>query len=365
MKSSNTFVLFLCCLSILSCKNSKIEEKNSELDKVLNFYQEKGLFNGSVLIIDKDLDIVWNKSVGFDGKNHTSLLTSHSQFPLGNLSNQFTAMAIMILQQQGKLVYDRPVKDYLNEFKNESITIRNLLNHTSGILEYDHYLQNASTSSTIVSSALVGEGFSPNGQFYLSNTNYYLLALIIEKVSAKKYSDFIDQYIFQPLGMHNSYVVNLKGSINFQNKVYGYKLEEGDTINLENKTIKDVNINSRYNIYSTSEDFSKWLVALSDYKLIKREEFKQAYERPVLANGKKEYYGFGWHIPIFPKNKSLSMADSSIFGGFSHSVSINPKTGSAILILSNNSSKHIPELRRALAMISYGFEYALPKSQDL
>ncbi|MEP7255525.1 MAG: serine hydrolase domain-containing protein [Ferruginibacter sp.] len=269
--------------------------------------KQKG-FNGEILVA-KNGNILFEQYNGTGHLPGTDTITENTPLHIASVSKTFTAMAILKLWQDGKLNIDDEFSKYFPTFNYPGVTIRSLLNHRSGLPNYTHFLENLGWDKSrfvsnedvfnflITRKAELIDIAAPNTHFTYCNTNYALLALLIEKISGKKYADFINQTFFIPLQMKNSYVFSLadtakaipsynwKGKIEplgFLDLVYGDK-----------------------NIYTTVRDLLIWDRVLSTNLLFTKETLEQAYapysnEKPGTRN-----YGLGWRMYIYPTGKKI------------------------------------------------------------
>ncbi|EZH71351.1 hypothetical protein ATO12_08150 [Aquimarina atlantica] len=377
MRKLHLILLWLLPIYTVGCL-AQDQNKKEEFDELLKYCYQNNMFNGNVLVIGKNNAIIYEKSFGFNGKDLNTPLTSDSQFLLASLSKQFTAMGIMILKEKGKLNYNDLVISHLKDFPYKNISIRNLLNQTSGIPEYQGFLNKNKEQIlkrfkekgkiitnqdvyNLVKATKPKLEFTPGDHFNYSNTNYVLLAMLIEHITNSSYSEFMDEHIFLPLKMDNSYVYNAKNNNASKNRAYGYKLDIDRKTMLPNDVLVFFNTVGDGGIYSTTKDLYRWLKALSDNTLVKKETFTEVYETPILKNNKKAPYGFGWFVKQLPVLSYKSLTHSGEFVGFSNSIFFGNTEGNKIIMLSNNSSQYRPELNQSLTKILYGFPYEMPK----
>src|SRR5687767_11353606 len=191
----------------------------------------KTRFNGSVLVA-KNGQIVFEEYNGFvDPRTKRDSITPNTPFHLASVSKTFTGMATLKLWEQGKLNIEDPVSKYLPGFPLEGVTIRLLLNHRSGIPKYDHYMgemgwdkhkmiSNQDVLDFLIANYTKIPIAQPNRGFSYSNTNYALLALIIERVSGLSYRDYLKKTFFDPLGMKDTYVFTLADSARYMPSFY-------------------------------------------------------------------------------------------------------------------------------------------------
>ena len=265
-------------------------------------------FNGGI-IVAKEGNIIFEKYSGTGHLPGTDTITQITPLHIASISKTFTAMAVLKLQQDGKLNIDEPFSKYYPAFNYPDITIRNLLSHRSGLPNYNYFLEKLGWDKSryagnedvlnylIARKAELADVTTPNTHFTYCNTNYALLALLIEQVSGLKYAAYINQQFFIPLQMKNSYVFTLADTakaipsynwrgtpeaFNFLDQVYGDK-----------------------NIYTTPRDLLIWDRALSSNLIFTNEILNQAYtpysnEKPGMRN-----YGLGWRMNIFPDGKKI------------------------------------------------------------
>ncbi len=265
-------------------------------------------FNGGILVA-KSGNIIFEKYSGTGHLPGIDTISENSPMHIASVSKTFTAMAVLKLRQDEKLNIDDEFSKYFPAFNYPGITIRNLLNHRSGLPNYNYFMEKLGWDKSryignedvfnflILRKAELADISTPNSHFNYSNTNYALLALLIEKVSGLKYAEYMDKTFFIPLQMKNTYVFKLsdtakalpsynwRGGLepyNFLDQVYGDK-----------------------NIYSTPRDLLIWDRALTSGIIFNAETLAQAYaaysnEKPGMRN-----YGLGWRTIIFPEGNKI------------------------------------------------------------
>lgn len=371
-----TFLVFFFFNTLLFAQ-SNINTANKKVASYQNFFDycyENSLFNGNVLVIEKG-EVLFEKSFGYTNLNKDEEIDLDTKFMLASLSKQFTATAIVLLKRKGKLSYDNKVNQYIDDFPYPNITIRQLLNHTSGIPEYQDFFnkQRAQLTKRFESTGkrLTNENvismyakhkppldFAPGSQFNYSNTGYVVLASIIEKVSRLSFGEFLDKRIFIPLRMHNTAVYN--GNIT-NNMAIGYKLDIRTNSLVNNHTPDFFAVLGDGGIYSSINDFIKWDAALRDGTIINKEDLKDMYALPNLIDSSPSRYGFGWFVRQLPFNGNTVLTHSGRFAGYTNSIFRDLTTENTIVILSNNSHKINEEINSATVRILYDKPYQLPK----
>lgn len=293
--------LILCFFLMPLLVSAQWDKKIKAIDSVLNYLYQRQLFNGAILIGDNG-KVIYQKTFGIADTSGKPLTTS-SAFNLASVSKQFFAMMAMILKEQGKLNFDDPVQKYLPSFPYSNITIRNLMNHTSGLPEYfdiaDRTMTLIDTLDNDKALAMLAEKkpdllFQPGKKFEYTNTNYTMLASVITKVSGMPCDDFFDKSIVQPLGLKNTYIYNIKMPFYPASRVFGFHYEGGKPVSDDLLYLDGIAGDG--NIYSSVEDLYKWDQALYTEKLVKKATFNEAITPGKLNNGSSTDYGFAWQI---------------------------------------------------------------------
>ncbi len=286
-----------------------IVERAAGLDKLFSRLQIRTGFNGNVLYAEKGR-IVFKKAYGFkDVRRKRDSLQLDDSFQLASVSKMFSAFAIMILKNDGKLKYDVDIRTYLPEFPYEDVTCRLLMNHRAGLPRYmslalDKWpnkkipMDNDNMMELFVAHP-PDKYFKPDAGFHYCNTNYALLANIVEKVSGRYFEDFVDERIFQPLGMEDSFVYNMRGDsivpLYIDEGVPGFHQRGWRWREMTNDYLNGVMGDK--NIYTSVEDLYKFDRALDNAILIPDSVLREAF-----MPGSKKYwrrknnYGFGWRI---------------------------------------------------------------------
>lgn len=286
-----------------------IAQKAEELDKKFTRLQKLTGFNGAVLYAEKGR-VIFKKAYGFkDVRHKRDSLTTHDAFQLASVSKMFSAMSIMILKNDGKLNYDDDIRLYLPKFPYEGVSLRMLMTHRSGLPRYmslalDKWENKRIPMDNDDMLKLFEEYppdryFAPDNGFHYCNTNYALLANIVEEVSGMNFEDFVQARIFKPLGMNDSFVYNMrhdssvglyidKGVPGFYRRGWRWREMENDYLN---------GVMGDKNIYTSVEDLYKYDKSMDNFSLLPREIIEEAFEPGSPKYWKrKNNYGFGWRI---------------------------------------------------------------------
>ena len=284
-----------------------IEKKAEELDKQFRRYNKRGVFNGTILYGEYGRE-VFKGAYGYADFRKKEELSVESTFQLASVSKMFTAAAIMVLKEKGKLQFDDTLTKFVPEFPYYGITIRQLLNHRSGLSRYmslaDKYWP---VDKPINNEEVIGlfvqytpnPYFKPNDGFHYCNTNYALLASVVERISGKTFDVFMKDEVFGPLGMNHSFVYNLNGDsiIRYQVPVgvSGYRYRGWRPIKVGDYYLNGVMGDK--GVYSTVEDMFKFNLALDNGTLISNSTLEEAFQKGSPGYYKrKDNYGFGWRL---------------------------------------------------------------------
>ena len=376
-----TLKIILIGLLILSFSNCEQKETslNSEVKQYAKFISDmrsKGFTTGNILVYENG-EIVFQSSDGLRSIDPIDSLTLNSQFRLASVSKQFTGVAIMKLKQAGNLDYDQKVNTILTDFPHDNITIKHLLHHTSGIADYIEIIKENFVSQNSTKRYILGNNeildifydtnpklnFQPGEEFEYSNTGYLVLASIVEKISKQHFRDFLKENIFEPLGMSRTTLYNYQegNDPNMPNRVFGYRKTE----NKKDYELNDYhvvnNVRGDGGIYSTLNDLYKWNMALVNYKVLPKEYLDEAWYWGTLNNGEKITYGFGWSLFLEDKTKPKTVFHSGGWVGFSTYLFNEIETKSGYIVLTNNSTRVVADIKKAIDSIRADVPYVLSK----
>lgn len=283
------------------------EEYTQYVEHSIDSLLKRRGFNGSVLIAHKGA-AVYNKSMGYARHwKKQEFGEKENVFQLASVGKQFTALSALILYERGLIDLDDPVDMHIEGFPYPDITIRHLMNHTSGLQNYfyviehfwkEDYLPVHQDMLELFIKQSLPLNFTPGRLFSYSNTGYVFLALLVEKVSGELFANFVHKNIFEPLKMNNSFVfhpsMNLEQLSSEKNLTMGY---ERMGRRLREIPVDYVDgITGDKGIFSCTEDLLKWDNAIENNLLISAETKQGAFEGAVLKNGRRINYGFGYRI---------------------------------------------------------------------
>lgn len=280
--------------------------------------------------------------------------TENTVFQLASLTKQFTATAIMLLVEDGKLGLDDKLSSRVPELPAawSGVTIRQLLNHTSGIKnltdvkDFDKTIQQDLTQAEVLHLVADAPLDFPSGtKFSYSNTGYILLGMVIEKVSGKSYGDFMRERIFQPLGMTATRFNNRNDVV--KNRAAGY-LWEGETMRNAN-FVSPSQAFSAGALVSTAADMARWDIALGGEKLLGRKVLDSMFTPGKLADGSATKYGFGWGVDERKGHRMISHGGA--IDGFSTYITrlVNDKL--TVIVLCNLDGPHAQRIAQGIVEI--------------
>jgi CubicO group peptidase (beta-lactamase class C family) len=301
-------VISSTALSASGLSSIEIRHYRTEVESFIDSAFGRRPFNGSMLVA-KNGEVIFEKYSGFrDPRIKRDSISPSTPFHLASVSKTFTAMAVMKMQEQGKLNINDPVSKYLPGFPLEGVTIKTLLNHRSGIPNYAHYMErlgwdrkkhvtNKDVLDFIIARHKDIQINQPDRRFSYSNTNYALLALIVEKISGLAFPEYMKTAIFEPLGMHDTYVFTMSDSARFLHSYFSsgreYAFDYLDQVYGDK------------NVYSTVRDMLKWDQALYGGTFFTKQTLDSAFrgysfEKPGINN-----YGLGWRMFLLKNGKKF------------------------------------------------------------
>jgi CubicO group peptidase (beta-lactamase class C family) len=253
---------------------------------------------GVSLAVIRNGEIVIARGYGLANIEHQVPVKPETIFQSGSMGKQFTATAVMMLVEEGKLSLDDKITKYFPDGPAawHNITVRHLLTHTSGMTDYpeDFDLRRDYTEDDLVQRIkAIPLAFQPGEKWSYSNLAYVMLGVLIHKVSGKFYGDFLQERVFQPLGMSTARVISESDIV--PNRAAGYRLVNGQLKN-QNWVSPSLNTTADGALYLTVYDAAKWDAALYGEKLLKRSSLEAMWTAVKLNDGKTHPYGFGWAL---------------------------------------------------------------------
>jgi CubicO group peptidase (beta-lactamase class C family) len=362
---TNVLVLLVLLIVNLSFGQSKQED----ITKLIDTYVEYEKFNGSVLVTENG-KVVYKKGFGFANMEWDIPNAPNTKHRLGSVTKQFTGMLILQLAEQGKIDLQAPITTYLPDYpkaNGDIITTHHLLTHSSGIPNYTSFpgfFKNDSRDPYTPTEFVkifseMDLDFTPGEKFSYSNSAYFLLGVLIEKISGKSYEHMLQENIFIPLGMKDS-GFDHHASI-LKNRATGYEKSGGALIN--SKYLDMTIPYAAGSLYSTVEDLYLWDQALYTNTLLSKASMDLYFGEHIKAwDG---YYGYGWATG----SETIGNTEDSIktnshgggINGFNTLITRAQSDQSLIVLLNNTGRAPLSEMAQAIRGILYEKPYDFPK----
>jgi CubicO group peptidase (beta-lactamase class C family) len=321
-----------------------------DLDTLVEAHRKERHIPGLSVAVIKDGKLVLAKGYGLANVEHNVPAKPETIYQSGSVGKQFTATAVMMLVEEGKLGLDDKISKYLEgtpEAWND-ITIRHLLTHTSGIKNYTpkdlNYRQDYSEEELVKKAAALPPDFAPGEKWRYSNTGYVLLGIIIHKASGEFYGDFLRRRVFKPLGMDTARIISEPDII--PNRAAGYHLVLGQLRNQE-WVSPSLNTTADGSLYLTVLDMAKWDAALYTEKLLKKASLEQMWTPVKTRDGKEHPYGFGWAVHEAKGRKVIE--HGGIWQGFCAAIVRYPDDKITAVVLTNLTEGDATKLARGVA----------------
>ncbi len=317
----------------------------ADVDNLFSRYQGDDLPGAAVMVI-RDGDVVLERTYGMANLEDGVAIAPTSNFRLASITKQFTASSIMLLVEQGKLSLDDTLTDSFDGFPayGREITLRHLLQHNSGLIDYegmipDDYAGQVSDRDALRMMYDVSETYFPPGSEYrYSNTAYAVLAMLIEDISGMPFARFLQEHIFEPLGMDNT-VAYQRGVSTVANRAYGYTVDNGKVSFSDQSTTSAVLGDG--GIYTSLRDYYKWDQALYTERILSQKSLRQMW------TGNFGDYGFGWRVDR--KNGHRRLHHDGSTSGFRNYVIRYPDHRMTVLVLTNRRGPDVKPLAEAVA----------------
>lgn len=272
----------------------------------INGYINSKQVPGVAVMVRQNGKVVRSEGFGVATLEHNVPVKPQTVFQSGSVGKQFTATAVMMLVEQKKIALDDPVSKYLDVPDTwKGITIRRLLTHTSGLGDYPEAFDMRKDYTEDEEFEMVTAQkleFQPGEKWRYSNLGYVTLGILIHKVSGKFYGDFLQEHVFQPLGMNTTRIISEADII--PNRSAGYEFHDGVLKNQE-WVSPTLNTTADGSLYFTVEDLAKWDEALETEKLLSHESLQLTWTPVKLNDGSTYPYGFGWGIDKTPSGHTL------------------------------------------------------------
>ena len=358
----------LLLLTILGSMPAPAPDSSSQIDVLFAGVDAKS--PGAAVLVIKDGQPVFQRGYGVTDLRTLHKIDEHTNFRLASVTKQFTAMAIMLLVHDGKLRYDETLTEVFPEFPayGKKITIRNLLNHTSGLIDYEDIMakQYGNTPDDQIPQihdagvlALLEKEtaakFPAGAKWAYSNSGYCVLAMVVEKVSGEPFGDFLRDRIFKPLQMTNT-IAYEKGKNEVVHRAYGHTKESNGWHETDQSSTSATLGDG--GVYTSLVDMARWDAALREHTLLGEKEMQPALvavqptSAPAEENGHRVNYGFGWYLDSSKGHPRMWHYGETL--GFRTTIQRFPKDNLTVVVLCNRADLHAPQLAMKIADLYLG-----------
>lgn len=356
----------LALLLISLCRLDGADQRAKQVDTLL-----KGLIAerepGAAVLVAKDGRAVYIGARGVADLQAMRPIDGRTDFRLASVTKQFTAAAVMLLVRNGKLRYEDSLTDLFPDFPEygRAVTVRNLLNHTSGLSDYEELMPAADRSVPVEDVQIQDAGvldllkrqkagwFVPGSRWSYSNSGYVLLGLIVEKASGRSFPSFLQERIFTPLNMINT-LAYVRGKNKVPNRAFGHAKENGRwSVTDQSPTSATLGDGG---VYSSLADLLQWDEALRRHSLLSEPEMRPALtpvrvpsKGPTGPDGAPADYGFGWFLNGWKDHARMWHYGETV--GFRTAIQRFVDDGLTVVVLCNRADIDAPELSLKVAGI--------------
>lgn len=320
---------------------------------------------GLVIAVGRGDEILLNRAYGVADPDRPTPLSATTPLRISSITKQFTAAAVLRLAEEGTVDLDAPIRAYLPDFgpAGDSITVYHLLTHTSGVPNYAALLARAGrapASRTAVLETLISHpaDFGVGERFGYSNSNYYLLGLVIEAATGESYGDHLRTHFFERLGLGQTHYCRVGGPAS----LVGYRAMASGLEAVELRDSTDY-LGASGGLCSTAADLVRWQAALISGDAVGEASYERMTTPALLASGDVSPYGMGAFIEDLEGYRSITHSGS--LAGFNARVAHYPEAGIAVAVLANTSTPKTEAIRDAVARAALGLARVVPTDLPL
>jgi len=338
-------VSVLLITTLVACADGSAPVADDKLVQVEALFEhfDEGKQPGAAVLVIKDDQVVFEQGFGYADLENDVRISADSSFRLASISKQFTTTAIAVLAEEGKLSFDDLLAEHIPELDNwPGVTVRHLMEHTSGIpdyyekdyyADYDHDGPMAKMSDLVEIVSLDPDpDFSPGEKYVYNNAAYEVLAIVVERISGLPFSIFLRERVFAPAGMSTATAFN-SSRPDIPNRVLGYrKTDTGYELNDFDAFNDMLGAGS---VYATLKDFIAWDKSLYANSVVTGETLAEIYEGAQLNNGESTHYGLGWDVGAFHGHRKIGHGGSWV--GFRTNIARYPEENLTIVVLTNRA----------------------------
>lgn len=324
-------------------------QSEAKVDEFVKTAMDMAKIPGISLAVIKDGRPAIVKGYGLANIEHNVPVKPETIFQSGSVGKQFTAFAVMLLVDEGKIGIDDKIGKHLGDVSDawSNITVRHLLTHTGGMTDYPDSFDFRKDYTEDELLKIIKEtplAFKPGERWQYSNLGYVTLGIIIHKVSGKFYGDFLAERVFKPLGMTTARVISERDIV--PNRAAGYVLRNGEVKN-QGWVSPSLNTTADGALYLSALDMIKWEEGLAGGKLLSRSAYDQMWTRAKLNNGRERRYGFGWALRNL--NGKVVIEHGGAWQGFKTFVARYPDRKLAVIVFANLADVNPAKLATGIA----------------
>jgi len=340
------------------------QDLQSTLDKIITDAHEKNMFNGVVLVAEKG-EVIFTKAIGYANMEWRVPHTLDSKFQIASVSKQFTCNLILQLVDEGKIKLDATINDYLPNYPDKQgsiVTIRHLMSHTSGIPNYSNFsnwyselwTKDYEPDEFLNEFNTMDLEFEPGSKFQYSNSGYFVLGQIIEKITGKPFNKVVVERIIEPLGLINSGVVDVNSIVPQMSSPYEYWNEKFTRSDYYSVTH---NAGTGF-IYTTAQDLFKWHLSQIKSNLISLSLTEEMMKKQIIIDSYMAY-GFGLFIgELTYGNKQVTLiGHEGAYPGFNVQSFWYPDSDRVIILMNNAGRTKLGLLSKCIYLTMDDSEY--------
>ncbi len=337
---------------VLAMRSETSDEIVARIDGYVRAEMTRQRIPGLSLAVAHEGRLVVARGYGFANLEHQVPATDRTIYQSGSVGKQFTAAAVMLLVEDGRLSLDDRLSTFFENSPEswKAITVRHLLTHTSGIANYTagtiDYRRDYAYPELVELAARLPQDFAPGESWSYSNTGYLLLGLVIEKASGQFYGDLLRDRVFRPLGMDTARVISEAELVT--NRAAGYEMVKGEWRN-QAWVSPSLNTTADGALYLTVRDLASWDAALTARRLLEPSSYEAMWTPVRLNNGRTEPYGFGWRLGSVNGHDTVS--HSGAWQGFLARIARYERDRLSVMILVNTSLANLERIEQGVASL--------------
>jgi CubicO group peptidase (beta-lactamase class C family) len=338
--SRSIIALSAILLAATGSGTQPLKDKAAMMDALLRDYDRADVPGASVIVI-REGKVLFKKGYGSANLEEKVPAAPDTNYRIASVTKQFTAMAIMILAERKKLSYDDPLTRFFPDLPayGKSITLRQLLNHTSGLIAYEDVIPKG-TVTALADEAVVKllekqdqTYFPPGSKFRYSNSGYALLGQVVERASGTNFKQFLHANIFEPLQMANTKFYDRDDRTD-RRRAYGYTQRPDKSFARTDQSLTS-SISADGSLYTSVDDLYRWDQALYTSPIVSAETLRQTFSPGSYSPDRRAGYGFGWFLSDYRGLKTVWHGGMTV--GFHAAIKRIPDRRFTVIILSNRT----------------------------